>query len=68
MYTARLVRESMARCVGYLAGDAYANERLIMPEGEMGDELAVLGATVWGSHSSRSGHISEVKVAQTSFS
>ena len=48
-----LVRESTARCVGYLAGDAYANEQLIMPEGEMGDELAVLGATVWGSRSSR---------------
>ena len=44
-----LVRESMARGVGYLAGDAYAGERLIVPEGEMCDELAVLGAAVWGA-------------------
>jgi molecular chaperone DnaK (HSP70) len=44
-----LVRESMTQCVKYLAGDAYTSERLIMPEGEMGDELAVLGAAVWGS-------------------
>lgn len=44
-----LVRESMTQCVEYLAGDAYTSERLIMPDGEMGDELVVLGATVWGS-------------------
>jgi hypothetical protein len=44
-----LVRESMTQCVEYLAGDAYTSERLIMPEGEMGNELAVLGAAVWGS-------------------
>ena len=44
-----LVRESMTQCVDYLAGDAYTSERLIMPEGEMGNELAVLGAAVWGS-------------------
>jgi hypothetical protein len=44
-----LVRKSMTQCVEYLAGDAYTSERLIMPEGEMGDELAVLGAAVWGS-------------------
>mmetsp|Transcript_7776 Transcript_7776/g.17549 ORF Transcript_7776/g.17549 Transcript_7776/m.17549 type:complete len:663 (+) Transcript_7776:122-2110(+) len=50
-----LVREAMKEGVGYLAGDAYANggggegKRLIMPEGEMGDELGVLGAAVWGS-------------------
>lgn len=48
-----LVRESMARCVGYLAGEAYAVNRLIMPGGEMGDELAVLGAAVWGSRRGR---------------
>jgi len=48
-----LVRESMARCVGYLAGEAYAVKRLIMPGGEMGDELAVLGAAVWGSRRGR---------------
>jgi hypothetical protein len=39
----------MTQCVKYLAGDAYTSEHLIMPEGEMGDELAVLGAAVWGS-------------------
>ncbi|KAL3781376.1 hypothetical protein ACHAW5_003932 [Stephanodiscus triporus] len=48
-----LVRESMARCVGYLAGEACAVNRLIMPGGEMGDELAVLGAAVWGSRRGR---------------
>ena len=51
-----LVREAVNEGVSYLAGDAYANgsgggeeKRLIMPEGEMGEELAVLGAVVWGS-------------------
>jgi molecular chaperone DnaK (HSP70) len=44
-----LVRDSMRGCVGYLAGDTYASKRLIMPEGEMGDELAALGGAVWGS-------------------
>ncbi|KAL3815456.1 hypothetical protein ACHAXA_008506 [Cyclostephanos tholiformis] len=44
-----LVRRSMFGSVGYLAGDTYASKRLIMPEGEMGDELGVLGAAVWGS-------------------
>jgi hypothetical protein len=39
----------MTQCVKYLAGDAYTSEQLIMPEVEMGDELAVLGAAVWGS-------------------
>ena len=51
-----LVREAVNEGVSYLAGDSYANgsgggeeKRLIMPEGEMGEELAVLGAVVWGS-------------------
>ncbi|KAL3759229.1 hypothetical protein ACHAWU_002499 [Discostella pseudostelligera] len=50
-----LVREAMKEGVGYLAGEAYAvgsggkGKRLIMPEGEMCDELGVLGAAVWGS-------------------
>ncbi|KAL7442278.1 hypothetical protein ACHAXH_007810 [Discostella pseudostelligera] len=50
-----LVREAMKGGVGYLAGEAYAigssgkGKRLIMPEGEMCDELGVLGAAVWGS-------------------
>lgn len=48
-----LVRESMMGCVGYLAGDTYASKRLIMPEGEMGDELGVLGGALWGSHRGR---------------
>ena len=51
-----LVRSAIEEGVGHLAGDAYANgsgggegKRLIMPEGEMGEELGVLGAAVWGS-------------------
>ena len=52
-----LVRNAMKEGVGYLAGEAYATgsgsggkgKRLIMPEGEMCDELGVLGAAVWGS-------------------
>ncbi|KAL7530284.1 hypothetical protein ACHAXR_004923 [Thalassiosira sp. AJA248-18] len=51
-----LVREAIKEGVGYLAGEAYASgsggestKRLIMPEGEMGEELGVLGAAVWGS-------------------
>ena len=39
---------NMAWGVGYLAGDAYAGEHLIVPEGEMYNELAVLGTAVWG--------------------
>ena len=48
-----LVRESLKAGVAVLAGDTYANDtetkRLIMTEGEMCDELNVLGAAVWGS-------------------
>ena len=52
-----LVREAMKEGVGYLAGEAYAvgsgsggkGKKLIMPEGEMCDEISVLGAAVWGS-------------------
>ncbi len=45
-----LVHDSMAWGVGYLAGNAYASERLIMPEGKMCDKLAMLGAAVCGGH------------------
>ena len=51
-----LVRSAVQEGVGYLAGDAYVNgggggetKRLIIPEDGMGEELAVLGAAVWGS-------------------
>ena len=50
-----LVRDSIKEGVGQLAGDAYVSgsggetKRLIMPEGELGEELGVLGAAVWGS-------------------
>ena len=51
-----MVRNATKEGVGYLSGDAYANgsgggqgKRLIMPEGEMGEELGVLGAAVRGS-------------------
>jgi len=43
-----LVRKAMVEGVGYLAGPE-GEKQLIMPEGEMGDELGVLGAAVWGS-------------------
>jgi len=52
-----LVKNAIREGVGYLAGDAYASggegNRLIIPEGEMGEELGVLGAAVWGSDGRR---------------
>ncbi len=48
-----LVREAIREGVENLAGEAYAiggkGKRLIIPEGEMCDELGALGAAVWGS-------------------
>jgi molecular chaperone DnaK (HSP70) len=45
-----LVRESLKSGVAVLAGDAYVNgaegKRLIIPGGEMGDELNVIGAAI----------------------
>ena len=45
-----LVRESLKSGVAALAGDAYANgtdgKRLIMPEGELCDEINVIGAAL----------------------
>ncbi len=48
-----LVREALKTGVAVLAGDAYANgtksSRLVMPEGELGEEINVIGAALWGS-------------------
>jgi hypothetical protein len=48
-----LVRESLKSGVAVLAGDAYVNgaegKRLIIPGGEMGDELNVIGAAISAS-------------------
>lgn len=43
-----LIRDAMKCAVRQVAGDLFL-ERLVVPEGELGDELAVLGAAVWGS-------------------
>ena len=42
-----LVRTALKRAVGLVAGDVFL-ERLVMPEGEMCEELAVLGAALRG--------------------
>lgn len=42
-----LVQTSVKHAVGLVAGDMFL-ERLVMPEGEMGEELAVLGASLRG--------------------
>lgn len=48
-----MVREALKRGVTVLAGDAYVNgannSRLVMPEGELGEEINVIGAALWGS-------------------
>lgn len=42
-----LVRQAMKRAVGQVGGDMFA-ERLVVPDGEMAEELAVLGAALCG--------------------
>ncbi len=48
-----LVREALKTGVAVLAGDAYVNgansSRLVMPDGELGEEINVIGAALWGS-------------------
>jgi len=46
-----LVRNSLKSSVTVLAGDAYASDgkRLVMPVGELCDEMNVSGAALWGS-------------------
>jgi len=48
-----LVRKSLKTATAVLAGDAYANntdgKRLVMLEGELSEEINVIGAALWGS-------------------
>eukprot|EP00985_Skeletonema_marinoi_P034126 scaffold43185_cov197-Skeletonema_marinoi.AAC.1 len=48
-----LVRTSLKTATAVLAGDAYANntdgKRLVMLEGELSEEINVIGAALWGS-------------------
>jgi hypothetical protein len=46
-----LVRNSLKNSVAVLAGDAYASDRkrLVLPEGDLCNDMIVTGAALWGS-------------------
>jgi hypothetical protein len=45
------VRNSLKNSVAVLAGDAYASDRkrLVLPEGDLCNDMIVTGAALWGS-------------------